>query len=195
MKDKESIFKNAIEEYLDSQLNEIGYKKTEEWKGYIKYESINNYLKFYFEWNRGEGFGCDLGFYYDNPFNNEYSLGSIIYNLNANKKLYESKFGREFSEQIQEWIQEVSNQISQYEIQKLESTNSIIKKLRSEFKHEVEEYNKDLQLRQLKRNADKAWSSKDYKLFITMLENNLVGLPSSYAKKISIAKKKTHNEK
>ena len=54
MKDKESIFKNAIEEYLDSQLNEIGYKKTEEWKGYIKYESINNYLKFYFILNGTE---------------------------------------------------------------------------------------------------------------------------------------------
>ena len=49
MEDKELIFNQAITEKLDSRLNSFGYKKTEEWRGYFKYNSINNYLKFIFE--------------------------------------------------------------------------------------------------------------------------------------------------
>lgn len=39
MKDNESIFKEIIK----NQLVEIGYKKEEEWKGFLKYRCQNNY--------------------------------------------------------------------------------------------------------------------------------------------------------
>ena len=52
MKSKETIFKEAIRSRLDDQLRNIGYKKDDDRKGFIKYVCSNNYLKFVFEWNQ-----------------------------------------------------------------------------------------------------------------------------------------------
>ena len=101
MKDKETIFKEAIRNRLDDQLKNIGYKKDEEWKGFIKYVCSNNYLKFVFEWNQTHNFFCELGFNrrkilgfsWGDKFDYEYQLGSIIKRIEKNEKLKEPVFG------------------------------------------------------------------------------------------------------
>ena len=151
-------------------------------------------MKFFFEWNQGYGFGCNLGFNDDEPFAYEFPLGFVISKLKANKLVIEPTFGREFSRQIHDWVQETNFQVSQYQVQNIKYDDKIIEELRAEFRNRDKEYNREKQLEQIKRSADKAWNEKDFKSLITILNDKLEGLPSSYKKKLELARKKIRND-
>jgi len=63
--------------------------------------------------------------------------------------------------------------------------------LRREYTKRDEVYNKELQAYQTKIDADQAWNSKDFKLFIKIMKEKSTELPKSYDKKFQIAEKRT----
>ena len=79
----EIIFKNAVEKHIDFLLKNIGYLKTEEYKGFISYKSSNNYLEFTFDWNRSYEFDCYVRFEDGDDY--EYPISLIEEKLSKKK--------------------------------------------------------------------------------------------------------------
>jgi hypothetical protein len=194
MKEKESIFKEAITNQLENQLINLGYTKEEDWKGFLKYKCSNNYLKLVYEWNQSYNYSCKIGF--NSNENHEFFLGELLLKVDKNIERGKLTFGdeKDFSDKINEWVNVLSNQIQKYQIQKITKDNPIIKELRNEHEERGKVYNTELQIRQTKREADEAWQLKDFKSFIQIMKNKTVELPSSYSKKLSIAEKKLKKE-
>jgi len=137
----EIIFKNAVEKHIDFLLKNIGYLKTEEYKGFISYKSSNNYLEFTFDWNRSYEFDCYVRFEDDDDY--EYPI-SLIEEKLSKKSTNELTFGKEYSERIEEWAIDISMFISTNKIQELKITDILIIEVRAEFDKINEEYNKNL---------------------------------------------------
>jgi len=137
----EIIFKNAIEKHIDFLLKNLGYRKTGEYKGFISYKSSNNYLEFSFDWNRSYEFDCFIRFDDDDY---EYPISLIEQILSENKIIDEPTFGKEYSERIEEWVNDISMFVSTNRIQELKITDALIIQIRNEFDKINEEYNRNL---------------------------------------------------
>ncbi|MBU2939442.1 hypothetical protein KO494_07800 [Lacinutrix sp. C3R15] len=184
----EQVFKNGIEEHLDSILNVLGYNKSDEWKGFVKYTSKNNYLTFGFDWNRSYEFSCSLGFNQNSEF--EFPINTVLAKLGKNHTKSELEFGTELPDRILEWIIDLQKDFQHFNLAEINYNSKIIEELERELTIEAEEYNRSLQFNQLKSIIDKAWEENKYELFIEKIENSLSDFPKSYAQKLSIAKKR-----
>lgn len=188
MKDKETIFKEAIKNNLENQLQIFGYSKVDEFKGYLKFKCPNNYLGIFFEWNRDYSFYSKLWFHSNENY--EYSISSIVRKLEKDDRIEEPTFSKDFQERIEEWSKQLSYQLTKYKIHEIDNDNSVIVGIRNERDERNEKYNKELEVSQLKKEADSAWNLKDFKSFVKIIKGKTDGLPSSYKKKLSIAEKK-----
>jgi hypothetical protein len=184
--DKEQVFKQSIADNLDETLIELGYSRTHEYKGVVEYRNSNNILTFVFEWNQAYGFYCQLQFANEQT---DYPLSTVINRL-KNSNQTEPGFGTEFPELINKWTSELKNEIPELGINLLTKTSVVIQALRSEFDQRTLEYNQQLELESVKRTADEAWNSKNYQNYLNAVNDKLEQLPSSYSKKLSIAKKR-----
>lgn len=137
----EIIFKNAIKKHIDFLLKNLGYLKTEEYKGFISYKSSNNYLEFSFDWNRSYEFDCYIRFDDDDY---EYPISLIEQKLSKNEIVNKLTFGKEYSEIIEEWVNDISMFISTNRIQELKITDALIIQIRNEFDKINEEYNRNI---------------------------------------------------
>ncbi len=150
-KDQETIFKEAIKNQLENQLRNFGYSIDEEWKGYLKYKCQNNYLNFIFEWNQTYDFYCEMGFHTNGNLDYQYSFEDIIQKFEKDVVLKKLVFGREFSERIEEWIKQISNQFSKYKIYEITNDKSVIAELRNDYSERDIDYNRKFQKNQTKR--------------------------------------------
>jgi len=188
MQNIEQVFKNGIEEHLDSILNMLGYTKSDEWKGFVKYTSENNYLTFVFDWNRSYEFYCSLGFITDSEI--EFPINAVFTKLGKKYLKSELEFGTELLDRILNWIIDLQKDFQHFNLAEINSKSIIIEELERDLTIETEEYNRNLQFNQLKNDIDKAWEENEYELFIEKIEKSLSDFPKSYAKKLSIAKKR-----
>ncbi len=183
--DKEKVFKQSIANNLDETLVKLGYSLTQEYKGVVKYRNSNNILTFVFEWNQAYGFYCQLQFEDEQT---DFPL-SIVINRLKNSTDPEPLFGTEFSELVDNWAKELKTGIPELSINLLTKSSEVIQELRSEFEQRTLEYNQQLELEYAKRTADEAWNSKNYQNYLNAVNGKLSQLPSSYSKKLEIAKK------
>tara|TARA_R110002051_G_C8496861_1_gene464088 strand:- start:63 stop:635 length:573 start_codon:yes stop_codon:yes gene_type:complete len=188
MHTSEQVFKNGVKEHLDSPLNKVGYRKCDEWKGYVKYISKNNYLTFVFDWNRSYEYSCSLGL--NTESESEFPINSVFAKLGKKHSKSESEFGTELHDRILNWIIDLQKDFHQFNLAEINSKSEVVTELENDTTIEIEKYNRNLQYNQLKNIIDKAWEQNEYELFISKLENSLSEFPKSYAKKLSIAKKR-----
>lgn len=184
--DKELVFKEAITTHLKSYLEGIGYRQNQPFKGLIKYKSPNNILHFVYEWNQSQDWYCTLSFekeLYDYPIN-------LLVEKNEKNNNASPIFSGDFTEMVNAWAATLLIQLKQIKIESITIESNLIKQLKEEFLKRTSEYNTQLQLERVKRQADKVWHEKNYKLVVENLEKNLIALPKSYTKKFEIAKKK-----
>jgi hypothetical protein len=190
--DKEQIFKESISNKLNDVLERLGYDKTLEHKGLVKYRNKNNTLVFVFEWNQTFGFYCQLEFGSELI---DYPLQIVINRLKGLKEPKNPEFGSAFDVLLDNWTNKLSIELPELNIHELTIDSEIIQELKMEFELRNIAYNKNLELETTKRKADEAWYSQDYKEFISAVNGRVENLPSSYAKKLSIAKKRIKNKK
>jgi hypothetical protein len=184
--DKEQVFKQSIANNIDETLIELGYSRTHEYKGVVEYRNSNNILTFVFEWNQAYGFYCQLQFEDEQT---DFPLSIVINRLKNSTQTESPLFGTEFRELINNWTNELKNEIPELGINLLTKSSEIIQELRSEFEQRTLEYNQQRELEYAKRTADEAWNSKNYQNYVNAVNGKLGQLPSSYSKKLEIAKK------
>ena len=185
--DKEQVFKQSIADNLDETLIELGYSRTHEYKGVVEYRNLNNILTFVFEWNQAYGFYCQQQFAGEQT---DFPLSIVINRLKNSTETKSPVFDTEFHELVNKWTSELKNEIPELGINLLTKTSVVIQELRSEFDQRTLEYNQQLELESVKRTADEAWNSKNYQNYLNAVNGKLEQLPSSYSKKLSIAKKR-----
>jgi hypothetical protein len=185
--DKEQIFKESIAINLNLVLEKIGYSRTLEHKGLVEFTGTNNILTFVFEWNETHGFYCQLQF--DGELE-DYPLQFVMNRLKGIPDTSTPEFRGEFSELVKEWTKSLSRELPDLKISELTVKSEIIQGLRREFEQRDLEYNRNLELETIKKEADEAWNSQNFKQFIAILRNRVAELPDSYSKKLSIAKKR-----
>ena len=185
--EKEQKFKNSIKDNLSNTLGALGYKRTIEHKGLVKFVGDKNNLTFIFEWNQGYGLYCTLSF--DGELM-DYPLQFILNRLKGLSKFVTPELSQDFNELVDNWTRSLSNELPELDVHSLTIESDVIQDLKKENEHRIKEYNQKNELDCLRKQADNAWNTQNYKQVIKLLKERVKDLPDSYSKKLSMAKKR-----
>ena len=188
MKDDATIFKELIISKMEPVLIGMGYKKTEEYKGFFEYQSTNNRLVFVYNWSRERTYYCEIRF--DGSYES-YVLGNVINKMKSvTPKILLIFEKREFIVKINEWVEQILVLLKENDVPNIRFDTPVIQELRTKNDKQNTEYALQRNIDYLKNGADTAWKTKNYKQYISFVSQRIELLPPSYAKKLEIAKKK-----
>ena len=185
--DKEQKFKNSINDNLSNTLKALGYERTLEHKGLVEFTGTNNILTFVFEWNQDYGLYCNLKFADELM---DYPLQFVTNRLKGLSEFTTTEFGQGFDDLVDNWTENLSTELAELDVYSLTVKSEVIQDLKREFEQRNNEYNQKLELDGLRQQADDAWNSQNFRQFKAIISDRVSEFPCSYAKKLSIAKKR-----